>query len=155
MKSWQIYSYANELSPVGFLQKIYKRSYPLVQSWAANPSTNEVVNRNPIDRITDMLAELKNVGREDVARAAVDIMARPLGGHFAFFKRVKSDKGTLDGEAADASIALGRLLETGRRAIADGAVSREELAEVQDKARLVRRELDEFISIIKEEIDEP
>jgi len=148
MESWQIFSYALDELPSGFLLRLFTRSYPLIQSWAAGPM-NEVRHRNPIDRIAIMLAELKKAGRGDVARAAIDIMALPLGGHFTFFENTQSDKGNLDGEATDATIALGRFLETCREALGDDTVSVDELMGILDRLRFVQDELNQIMDVIK------
>jgi hypothetical protein len=152
MKSWQIFNYAQKLLTPAFLQKHYTRSYSLIQKWAADPCTNSATADNPIDRITAMLAELDMVGRPDVARAAIDLMARPLGGCFAYKEKAVSDKGTVDGEAGDALVALGELLKMVRKNMADGVTDDVEKQEILEAARKVKRELDELLAVIDEEM---
>ena len=145
MQSWQVFSYARKILSPGFLQGLYRRSVPLIYSWAASP-LNERHDRNPIDRITAMLAELDMRGRGDVSRAAIDIMAKPLGGCFAYFEDAESDKGNIDGEVADVAVALGRLAETCRTAMADGEVNAEERGDILESMRKVYLELGQIMA---------
>lgn len=151
MESWQVYAYARKTLTPGALQAIYRRSIPLVYGWAA-PPTNEIHLRNPIDRIIIMLKELDAAGRDDVARAAIDLMAEPLGGRFEPISKAASDKGSVDGEAADAVVALGKFVEICRKSLKDGHVTKKELGLILEALREVRRELDEIFDVINRSI---
>ena len=100
LQTWQVYHAAHKvLGPK--LSKLYTRSARLVAYWAADPRFCDQVHRNPIDRVGDMLEQLDLLGHGDIARGAVDLLARRLGGGFTETEPSKSDKGTVDGEAAD------------------------------------------------------
>lgn len=79
-------------------------------------------------------------------------MAAPLGGRFEPFPVVKSTKGSVDGEAADAAVALGRFISTCREAVKDGSVSIEEQATILESLRIVRQELDEIYDVLRDHI---
>jgi len=147
MKTWQIFSYALKFLPTGRLQAIYTRSVRLVQLWAADPDTTEHHERNPLDRIRIMLAELDAAGYGHAARAAIDILAAPLGGRFEPITPAESDKGTVDGEIADCLGALAGLAETVRRAAADGRVTSAELVDIREAARGLSREVGELLEV--------
>ncbi len=148
METWQVYATAVKVLSASFLQKLYTRSYSLIKSWAAGPWC-EKRNRNPLDRIILMLRELDIHGRGDVARAACDIMCEPLGGRFAYFPDAETDKGSIDGEAADATIALGDLVQTCRSALADGEVNGQEKAEIIESLRTVQNELNQMLDVVQ------
>ncbi|MFC1885244.1 hypothetical protein ACFL2O_10790 [Thermodesulfobacteriota bacterium] len=149
MESWQIYSYAIKLLGPAFLQKIYRRSTPLIYTWGAGPF-NEKRQKNPIDRITMMLTEFHCIGRDDIARAAIDIQAYPLGGHFTPFEKAISDKGTVDGEAVDSLKALSEFVEACRQAVKDGLITKEEYGNILERLRDLRSEIDQLFSVIQE-----
>jgi hypothetical protein len=143
MESWRIYHCAHTKLDKGRLQNIYRRSLRQVHYWAANPRFAES-RRNPIDRITLMLDELNLAGYGDYARAAIDIMAAPLDGQFAYKDPARSDKGTVDGEAADLLVAAGQLLDVIRAALADGELNAAERASIRKLMRETARQLEEL-----------
>lgn len=147
MQSWQIFSYALKTLPKGFLQKLYTRSYNLIQLWAADPAFNDRQARNPIDRITIMLRELDLAGYGHVARAAVDLMAGSMGGCFAPLPGAVSDKGSVDGEAA---VALGELVKKCREAVDDGVVDEAELHGVMEQLRATREEIEQLFDAVRQ-----
>ena len=127
------------------LQKIYRRSARLVQYWAADPRYCEETKRNPLDRIRDMLEALDMAGAGEFARWAVDYLAEPLGGQFAFKEAAKSDKGNFDAELADVTIALGKLADEIRFAKEDGRIDTKEKIRIKNYEQKLRRELDELL----------
>jgi len=151
MKSWQVFHYARKVLSNEIMMRIFSRSYPLITRWASDPRYCENHTRNPIDRITIMLTELDRVGYGEVARAGIDIQANPLGGQFAFRSRATSDKGTVDGESADAIVALGHLVTVVRKALADRKIEPAERAVILDAARVVVREIDELLDAAEKE----
>lgn len=148
IKSWQIFHAAkNSLGDV-FMNNLYKRSAPLISKWSADPrfaSAKGSSERNPLDRIRDMLAALNDAGLEIYARAAVDFLSEPLGGEFSSKKEEKSDKGTVDGELADISIALGNLGAQIREALKDGRIDSVEKIRIKEAARTTKREIEELL----------
>ena len=153
MKSWQIFKCAHEILPKGAIHNIYRRSTRLVQYWAANPRYAKSLP-NPIDHTAALLDELSVFGYGHVARAAIDLMAQPLGGHFQPFAKEKSDKHSLDGEAVDVTVALSKLVETARGALSHGRVERCELTEILEKMRTVKIELDQLFDVLAEACEE-
>ncbi len=145
IESWQIYHMANKKLPPGRLQNIYRRSARLVAYWAANPRDCDVTHRNPIDRIKMMLEELAAVGFEEYAKAAIDYMCEPMGGEFASKNPAKSDKGTVDGEAADLSVAVGGLIGEIREALENGSVDTAERIRIKDAARKAIVEIEQLL----------
>lgn len=145
MQTWQVFSYALKALTPGSLQRIYTRGVRHVYKWAANPACCECTERNPLDRIGLMLTELDYAGYGHVARAAVDILAAPLGGRFQPIEPAVSDKGTVDGEIADCLGALSGLAETVRRAAADGRVTASELVDIWEAVRALSRQVEELI----------
>lgn len=164
MESWEIYNYARDAIPRSRLLEIYgpalvpkeseesdkkdKYSERTLYYWAANPDFVAETRRNPIDRLSMMLKALQTAGCGHVARAAIDIMARPLGGQFAFTEKAESDKGTLEGEALDVSIAIGDLLRKCREVTADNKVTAAERAAVLEHMRTAWKELNQLFSVV-------
>ena len=144
LQTWQVYHAAHKvLGPK--LSKLYTRSARLVAYWAADPRFCDQVHRNPIDRVGDMLEQLDLLGHGDIARGAVDLLARRLGGRFTETEPSKSDKGTVDGEAADIAIAGGRLIDNIRDALADNTLDAAERIRIKELARCCKREIDQIV----------
>lgn len=144
-ESWRIFKIAKKHLPSGSLQRIYRRSTRLVDMWAANPNHCEITCRNPIDRIRMLLDELDTAGCEEYARAAIDYMAEPLGGHFCSFAEVMPDKGTVDGEIADLFSAGGLFSAKLREALEDGHITSAERIMIKESARKIIKELHEVL----------
>jgi len=151
MESWKIYHVAHKKLPSGKLQQIYRRSARLVQYWASDPNYCEENKKNPLDRIRTMLDELDNAGAGDYARAAIDYMAEPLGGCFAEKQAAVSDKGCVDGESVDLTIAGGKLIDEIRFALADDVIDDEERMHIIEYARSLKREVDELLDAARVE----
>ena len=145
-ESWKIYHVALKKLTPGKLQKIYRRSSRLVSYWAADPRYCEETKRNPLDRIRVMLEELDLAGAGDYAQAAIDYMAAPIGGHFAFKEQAISDKGTIEGETADIAIALGKLADEVRFAMEDDKISTVERIRIKKYALNLKRQVDELLN---------
>ena len=144
LQTWQVYHAAHKILGPD-LPKLYTRSARLVAYWAADPRFTDIQHRNPIDRVGDMLVLLDLRGAGDIARAAVDLLARRLGGRFVETEPARSDKGTVDGEAADIAIAAGRLVSNIREALADDTLSATERIRVKELARIAKREIDQLL----------
>lgn len=145
MESWQIYHIALKKLPRGRLQQIYRRSARLVTYWAANPYYCDETKRNPLDRIRLMLDELDGAGYGEYARAAVDYIAEPLGGEFICKHTAESDKGSVDGEAADLSVAAGTLIGGIRQALEDGRLDAAERISIKQMSRDAIKEIEELL----------
>ncbi len=140
-----VFAAAKKYLPKGSIQKLFTKSTRLFNMWATDPRTSAIVARNPIDRIRILLNELDDVGQGQISRAAIDYMAEPLGGQFAENGSVVSDKGTVDGEIADISIALGDLGTEVREAIKDGKINPDERRRIVEAARNAKRQVEELL----------
>jgi hypothetical protein len=145
IESWQIYDVAQKYLPTGTLQRIYRRSCRLIYYWAADPRFANETKRNPIDRTRQLLAELKRAGYSDEAEAAIDFMAEPLGGEFAAKETAKSDKRNVDGETADCMVALGKLADEIRYALADNHLDTAERIRIKSYSRQVISEVEQLL----------
>jgi len=145
IESWQIFYIAQKKLPTGRLQNIYRRSARLVAYWAANPRDCDVTHRNPIDRIRMMLDEMNLAGYREYATAAIDYMAEPLDGEFAKKETSVSDKGSVDGEAADLSVASGILINEIRNALEDDLLDTAERIRIKGAARKAIQEIEQLL----------
>ena len=144
VQTWQIYHAAHKvLGPE--LSKLYTRSARLVAYWAADPRFCDQVHRNPIDRVGDMLEQLDLRGHGDIARGAVDLLAQRLGGRFTETEPSRSDKGTVEAEVTDVTVALGHFAGTLRAALADDTLDAAERIRLKELARAVQREVDQVL----------
>lgn len=148
MRSHDFFSECRNVLNAGALQNLFRVKQTTIYLWGA-PPTNEYQQPNPIDRLRRLFAELAAAGRAELGRAAIDMLARPLGGQFAPLPGAKSDKGDLDGEAADAMVSLGRLIEDSRAALADGRVDARETARIRERLRAVQGELEQLFDVIR------
>lgn len=144
-ESWQIFKVAIKNLTPSTLQHIYTRSTRLIYYWAADPHDTDKSERNPIDRIRDMLDALDDIGKGEYARAAIDYMAEPLGGRFVDIETSPSDKEDVDGEIADISIALGELATRIREASIDGVFDTAERIRIKDAARTIKQEVEQLL----------
>ena len=155
MESWQIFSYAKKVLPVNTVRLIFTRSSKCLECWggvardsidsrwAADPTYCSATERNPIDRVKALITELDRSGYGNVARAAVDIIAEPLGGCFEITKHVHGEKGVA-GEAADTMESLGDLIHKIRGSLSDGKLDKAEKADILDMVRKVKLEIDQL-----------
>ena len=60
------------------VQKLYKKSPTEIYRWAADPRTNGETRQNPLDRIQRLLEDLYEAGYDDIARAALSILASAI-----------------------------------------------------------------------------
>lgn len=148
MESWQVFHAAQKKLPKGMIQSIYRRSSPLVSQWSANPKYCECTHRNPIDRIRIMFEEMETAGCGEYARWAIDYMAEVLGGRFAPFGDVSSDKGSVDGEVMDVTIAIGSLANEMRESLSDGRLTESEIAIIKERARALKSEVDQLLDVV-------
>jgi len=145
IEPWQIYRVALKYLDKGFLQSIYTRSMRLFYYWAANPKHVDNSERTPLERLRIMLNAIDDIGMGEYSRAAIDYLAEPLDGGFAYKNQSKSDKGTIDGELADISIALGNLGAQVRDAFEDGRVDSAEKIRIKEAARNTKREIEQLL----------
>ncbi|MBW1730027.1 MAG: hypothetical protein JRH08_00850 [Deltaproteobacteria bacterium] len=149
-QSWEVFSFALHTLGKPALKLIFGKSESMIYSWGT-PPTNESHQINPIDRICWMMEALADANRHEIGRAAIDIMAAPLGGHFEYLPGAETDKGTVDGELADSLVALGELADTCRHAVADGRLDSLEREEILEDLREVYLQLAQLLSAIEKE----
>ena len=65
MKSWQIYSAARKVFKNKFKEIYGNRSSRLVDAWAQDPNLSATAERNPIDRLEEMLHRFREHKQHD------------------------------------------------------------------------------------------
>jgi len=79
LKSWQFWNATRKILGETFLSKLYRRCPRQLYRWAADPAFTSDIEKNPIDHITIVLERLAEIGRDDIARSAISIMAGVIG----------------------------------------------------------------------------
>ena len=139
MKSSRVFCVALKHVGMARLQKIFRRSSPMVRIWAeqgntegpccgqnihpdsypseriihayaANPRYVEFKLRNVLDQIRDLIEELDNAGFDDYARFAINYMAEPLDMRLELPQAAESDKKCIDAEGVDVMQSLAHLM---------------------------------------------
>ena len=91
-----------------------------INSWSADPRYAASNQPNPLDRIMDLLDRLMDIGKEDVARAAVDMQAKVVG---CFLRELSdsADKQTISEELLDNIPAFSAYTEAARQSRRESA----------------------------------
>lgn len=138
VETWQFFSSCIEIfrphGGTGFLSKLYSVSIRQMQRWSCDPDFSDSAQRNPMDRYEKILKTLMEMGRNDVARGAVDRQAAIVGCHLAC-DYAEPDKDSLSDELLDDLPAIAKL----HRAIID----LESPEVVREALQQAKRELDE------------
>ncbi len=145
-QSHQIFHIARKALSDGQMHEIFGRTTRYMQMWAADPRHCEVTRRNVLDQVALFLDALDDHGRRDVAHAALDLLAAPLG--FAVVEKDKttvSDKGCPDLELADLAVAIGELGARIREARKDGRLETTEIIRIRKAHDAARQELDQLL----------
>jgi transcriptional regulator with XRE-family HTH domain len=61
---------------------------------------------------------------------------------------IESDKGTVDGEAVDVTMALTKLVKTARDALVDDTLTTAERVRIKDAARVIKDEVDQLLNVV-------
>lgn len=80
-KSWEIFAYARRILGESGLYKVFHIEKTQIYRWARSPEVEES-RRNPIDRVSNLLAEISVYGGDEgreVAKIALSIMAQDCG----------------------------------------------------------------------------
>ena len=101
LKTWQIYSAAIHYLTKEFITRLYSISNRQAERWAANPDTTESHARNPMDRYEELLNGFMAVGRDDIARIAVDRQAKIVGCELRMIGEAVPDKSNVLDECLD------------------------------------------------------
>jgi len=100
LKTWQFFLGCRRILGDAFMQELFKRGIRQVQRWSADPDFAEV-DRNPLDHYETMLRRLMEIGREDVARAAVSRQAFIVGCELGLLEPAEPDRETVEAECLD------------------------------------------------------
>lgn len=133
--TWQFYRAVKKILGKTFMPKIFKVSPRQVDRWSCDPDFSESSQRNPMDRYETILTELMEIGKEKIARGAVDRQARIVECHLICSGDVTPDKDNLSDELLDDLPAVTKL----HTAI----INREPEQVVRELLSKAKRELDE------------
>lgn len=101
LKTHQLWSSFHRVLGDSFLQKLYKVETRQFQRWSADPRFAESAGANPTDRYEVILSRLMELGREDIARAAVSRQARVVGCELRCLDDVIPDRSDIRDEIID------------------------------------------------------
>ena len=101
LSPWQFYNASIRRLGVPRLSRLYNKGPREVYRWAANPRTCEDKRNSPLDLIMAHLELLMDMGEEDLARAAVAILARIVECRLEADRPVLPDKASLERECLD------------------------------------------------------
>ena len=111
LSSWQFFHAAHKNLGIKFLTLLYRRGQRQIYRWAADPAVCGEKERNPIDRLSILLSSLCEIGKEDIARAGVQILAEVVGCEIRCVEFPEPDQETIEGECLDDYPALMELHE--------------------------------------------
>lgn len=136
LKTWQFFRACRKTLGNSFMQKLYNRGLRQLHRWSADPDFCEDHERNPLDRLKILLARLNEIGREDVALSAVEMLAQAIGCEICRNgEAVVPDQETIEAECLDDYPALVEF----HQAVKDGA----DEVMVRHYWQAAKRELDE------------
>ncbi len=98
LKTWQFFHACRKTLGDTFLQKLYNRGLRQIYRWAADPDFTDTNERNPLDRFRILLERLCEIGREDIALSAVEMLAQSIGCEVSRNGNVNPDQETIEGE---------------------------------------------------------
>jgi len=101
LTTWQFFHACRVVLGKSFLQKVFKRSLRQIYRWSANPQFCEEVERNPIDCLKIVIDRLKEIGRDDIAYAGLQILADSIDCDLVPRSHPLPDKKTLQDECLD------------------------------------------------------
>lgn len=100
LKTWQFFSACRRILGDSWMQQLFKRGLRQLQRFSADPDFADT-DRNPIDHYEAMLRRLMELGRADVAMAAVSRQAHIVGCELLCLEDVYADKASLEDELLD------------------------------------------------------
>lgn len=145
LKSNQLFHIINKTLDKGLLHRCFGKSVRYMQMWAADPRCCEVTRRNPFDSAQALFDHLDDHGRIDVVRGALEYMIGNLPLRVVSSDTAISDKGSIDGEIADITRAMGRLATVIEDARADGRIDTTELIRIKREASQLKIEVDQLL----------
>ena len=146
LKTWQFFHACRKTLGDTFLQKLYNRGLRQIYRWSADPDFTGNHERNPLDRFKILLERLCEIGREDIAVSAVEMLAQSVGCEVHKNGDVVPDQGSIEAECLDDYPAVVDF----HKAVQGGDIE-EEVRHFWQKAK---RELDEtFYRYVRGEIE--
>lgn len=100
LKTFQFFSACRRILGDSWMQQLFKRGLRQLQRFSADPAFADA-DRNPIDHYETMLHRLMELGRSDIARAAVARQAHIVGCSLAPLEGGCPDKASLEDELLD------------------------------------------------------
>ncbi|MHC1744858.1 MAG: hypothetical protein AB9873_17775 [Syntrophobacteraceae bacterium] len=100
-KTWQMWNSFRRVLGDALLQKVYQRGTRQLQRWSADPDFTAEFERNPMDRYELVLSRLMEIGREDLARAAVSRQAHVVGCELRCIDELNPDRSSITEEILD------------------------------------------------------
>ena len=101
LKTYQFYAACRKILGAATLQKLFKKSPTQIYRWGRDPNFCEDVERNPLDHLNVLLERLCELGRDDIARSAVDILAKTVDCELCCIDIANPDKDTVEAECLD------------------------------------------------------
>ncbi len=115
LKSWQFFHSCRKVLGESFLQKLYKRSLTQIYRWSADPNLCADTERNPLDHLEAILLRLSEIGRPDIAQAAVSILADAVGCELRCLEPVIPEEISIEEKCLDVYPVLINFLEALRK----------------------------------------
>lgn len=100
LNTWQFFSACRRILGDAFLQQLFNRGLRQLQRFSADPDFADI-DRNPVDHYEAMLRRLMELGREDVAKAAVARQAHIVGCELQCLDAAHPDEESIEGEMLD------------------------------------------------------
>ena len=101
LKTHQFYTACRKTLGKESLQQIYKKSPTQIYRWGMDPHFCDDWERNPLDRLNVLLERLCELGRDDIARAAVTILAKTVECELSCIIPANPDKTSIETECLD------------------------------------------------------
>ena len=126
-----------------YLTDLFKKSVRHMDRWASDPDFSATSQQNPLDKYERNLRDLIEIGKERIAKGAVDRQARIVGCTLRPLKAVVPDKSTISDELLDNLPALAAYQEVAR------PDANQPLQVIREKARDLIREIEEDVALIE------
>ncbi|AOY57300.1 hypothetical protein dsmv_3506 [Desulfococcus multivorans DSM 2059] len=101
LKTWQFYAACRKVLGMTTLTKMFGKSQTQLYRWGRDPDCCEDVERNPLDRTNAILERLCELGRDDIAQAAVSILAKTIDCELVCIRPAYPDKTSIEAECLE------------------------------------------------------
>ncbi|WP_147822358.1 hypothetical protein [Salidesulfovibrio onnuriiensis] len=99
-ESWEMMLYCKEVLGATQLQKIFSRGHTQINRYCMNPKFEDS-QRNPLDRLREMLGLMADKGENELVRTALNHLAAPHGCRLREKAQAVPDKATIEEECLD------------------------------------------------------